>query len=201
VGWGRGRAWPLLTAERAHYELAAGRDVKRYLKAIESFANSTGLLPEQIWDAEDVPSRRMFFGRPTGSAMPLMWAHAEYIKLLRSVRDGVVFDRIAPVADRYAHRHDGSDREIWKFNRQIVGIKRCQVLRIQAHAAFRLRFSTDGWQSKSDRYSTDTAIGVHYCDISPEEVRDAPVQFTFFWTDSQRWEGRDFRVEYSSQEV
>ena len=27
IGWGKGRAWPLLTGERAHYELAAGRDI------------------------------------------------------------------------------------------------------------------------------------------------------------------------------
>jgi GH15 family glucan-1,4-alpha-glucosidase len=25
IGWGTGRSWPLLTGERAHYELAAGR--------------------------------------------------------------------------------------------------------------------------------------------------------------------------------
>jgi glucoamylase len=28
VGWGRGRPWPLLTGERGHYELAAGRDLQ-----------------------------------------------------------------------------------------------------------------------------------------------------------------------------
>src|SRR5262249_46252184 len=27
VNWGEGRAWPLLTGERGHYELAAGHDV------------------------------------------------------------------------------------------------------------------------------------------------------------------------------
>ena len=33
--------------------------------------------------------------------MPLMWAHAEHVKLLRSVRDGRVFDRAEAVAQRY----------------------------------------------------------------------------------------------------
>ena len=43
----------------------------------------------------------MLLGRPSGSAMPLAWAHAEYIKLLRSRQDGEVFDRVGPVWSRY----------------------------------------------------------------------------------------------------
>ena len=50
-----GRAWPLLTGERGHYELAAGRDARPYLRAMERFASATGLLPEQVWDAPDRP--------------------------------------------------------------------------------------------------------------------------------------------------
>jgi glucoamylase len=97
TGWGRGRAWPLLTGERGHYELAAGRDARPYIEAMEGFASRGGMLPEQIWDGGDIPGKELFVGRPTGSAMPLMWAHAEYVKLLRSVRDGIVCDRIAAV--------------------------------------------------------------------------------------------------------
>jgi len=46
VGWGKGRAWPLLTGERAHYELAAGRDIGHLIRAMEGFAGTAGLLPE-----------------------------------------------------------------------------------------------------------------------------------------------------------
>ena len=34
-GWGYGHAWPLLTGERGHYELAAGRDVRPFIRAME----------------------------------------------------------------------------------------------------------------------------------------------------------------------
>ncbi|MEO8053138.1 MAG: glycoside hydrolase family 15 protein, partial [Acidobacteriota bacterium] len=76
VNWGKGRAWPLLSGERAHYELAAGNDTKALILAMEGFGSPTGLLPEQVWDEKDRPEVHMFLGRPTGSAMPLMWAHA-----------------------------------------------------------------------------------------------------------------------------
>lgn len=79
-GWGKGRAWPLLTGERGHYELAAGHDVSLYVETMERFAHKTGMLPEQVWDEDDMPKAGMYRGKPAGSAMPLMWAHAEYIK-------------------------------------------------------------------------------------------------------------------------
>ena len=84
-GWGVGHAWPLLMLERATYELAAGRDIDVFLRAAEDFSTGVGLFPEQIWDAPDIPAEHMFFGKATGAAIPLMWAHAEYVKLLRSV--------------------------------------------------------------------------------------------------------------------
>ena len=83
-GTGRGRGWPLLTGERGHYELVAGRDPLPYLEAMTGMASPGGMLPEQVWDADPIPSRRLEPGRPTGSAMPLVWAHAEFIKLMVS---------------------------------------------------------------------------------------------------------------------
>ena len=48
-----------------------------------------------------MPQRNLFFGRPTGSAMPLAWAHAEYLKLCRSLDDDRVFDTPPQTVDRY----------------------------------------------------------------------------------------------------
>src|SRR5581483_885282 len=86
-GTGVGRPRPLLTGERAHYELAAGdrAAAARLLAALEGFASDGHLIPEQVWDAPDVPERELYRGRPSGSAMPLAWAHAEHVKLLRSL--------------------------------------------------------------------------------------------------------------------
>ena len=198
VGWGRGRAWPLLTGERGHYELAAGHDAKPFLRAMESLASSTGLLPEQSWDAPDLPGAFMFRGRPTGSAMPLMWAHAEYIKLLRSVGDGKISDMIDDVAKRYLGERSACRLfEVWKFTRQARNVKRGYELRIQAQAAFRLRWSGDEWQSVEDTPSSATTLGVEFVDIPISGAQKAPIRFTFYWTLSNSWEGRDFLVTVS----
>ena len=194
-GWGRGRAWPLLTGERGHYELAAGRNVKLFIEAMEGFASSTGLLPEQVWDEPDRPGAHMYLGRPTGSAMPLMWAHAEYIKLLRSTFDGQVFDFIPEVADRYiANRKRCEALEIWKPNRQVCSLKKGYTLRVQAPASFRLHWSQDDWRTAEDTSSRPTGLGIEYVDIPVVSSQQAPIRFTFFWTSDNRWEGRDYDV-------
>lgn len=199
LGWGQGRAWPLLTGERAHYELAAGRDVKTHIRAMEAFASEGGMLPEQIWDEADCPGMRMCMGKPTGAAMPLLWAHAEYIKLLRSVRDGAVFDRIGAVEDRYRNGKGRKDLEVWKFNRQVKTVAPGRTLRIQAPAPFRLRWSPDGWALPRDTEASPTAVGIHYVDVAIARSQKAPVRFTFYWPKEDRWEGRDFEVEVLSK--
>src|SRR5262249_19272988 len=73
-GTGVGRGWPLLTGERGHYELEAGNDAMPYLEAMAAMASPGGMIPEQVWDAEPIPEHRLFPGRATGSAMPLVWA-------------------------------------------------------------------------------------------------------------------------------
>ncbi len=108
---GVGRCWPLLTGERAHYELARG-DRAAAERLCETFVRQShqgGLFPEQIWDGGDVPERGLFNGQPTGSAMPLVWAHAEFVTLLRSLRDGQVFDCPPQAARRYLGA-SGGDR-------------------------------------------------------------------------------------------
>jgi glucoamylase len=93
-GHGIGRPWPLLIGERAHYELARGdrRAAIRLQHVLEHCASETGMLSEQIWDAESIPERGLYRGKATGSASPLGWAHAEYVKLCRSLAEDRVFD-------------------------------------------------------------------------------------------------------------
>jgi len=193
-GWGQGRAWPLLTGERAHYEFSAGRDVHKLIRAIEQFAFKGRMLPEQIWDAPDVKSAGMYFGGPAGSAMPLMWAHAEYVKLLRSVADGRVFDLIPVVAERYLNRRGRKDLEVWKPTRQVRAVTAGQVLRIQAPASFLLHWTSDAWVSASDTRSISTGLGIEFADIAIPGNQKAPVQFTFFWPGTNRWEGHNYEV-------
>jgi len=197
-GAGIGRAWPLLTAERAHFELAAGRSgtAGELAAACERFANEGGLLPEQLWDKEDIAARELYLGRPSGSAMPLAWAHAEYIKLCRSLHDGRVFDLPRATVQRYLERDTPSPRRIWRFEDRIATIEAGSLLRLEVFDAAVVRFSADGWRTASDLATRDTGLGVHVADLPTAQLRPgAGVQFTFRWPAANRWEGQDFAVE------
>ena len=194
---GVGRAWPLLTGERGHYEIAAGRSAEPCIRAMEQFASPTGLLPEQVWDEADKPGAFLFLGKPTGSAMPLMWAHAEYVKLLRSASDGKVYDSIPEVRDRYiTNRGARKTPEVWKFNRQIRFIRKGSSLRILGDSAFRLHWSSDDWNMVNDLDSNATALGVYYADLPLEAsaASQTTIKFTFLWRQSDQWEGKDYTV-------
>jgi len=196
-GTGRGRPWPLLTGERAHHALAAGQpDQARALQAaLSRFASSGGLLPEQVWDAEDLPERELFAGRPSGSAMPLVWAHAEYVKLCRSLADGRVFDMPPQTVQRYQEQQVGSRLSTWRFHHKCRAMPADHALRIEVLAPARVRYSVDGWQRCSDAETRDTGLGIHLLDLpagtAPPGGR---IDFTFYWPQAGHWEGRDFAV-------
>ena len=102
-GAGIGRGWPLLAGERAHYEVAAGHSdrARQLARVMVAQTNRARLLPEQVWDAADIPERDLRNGHPTGGAMPLVWAHAEFLKLCRSIAAGCVFDMPPQTVKRY----------------------------------------------------------------------------------------------------
>ncbi|HEV8133649.1 MAG TPA: glycoside hydrolase family 15 protein [Pyrinomonadaceae bacterium] len=195
--WGRGRPWPLLTGERGHYEIAAGRDATPFLRTMENFAQGIGLIPEQIWDRPDLPSAYLRFGGPTNSAMPLLWAHSEYLKLQRSAADGKVFDRIEAAYNRYVVGSlERNAIEVWKFNRQVPTVPPGALLRIQADMPFLLHWTSDEWQNSTDTQSQTTALGIEYADIRVPQ--NGLIRFTFLWIEENRWEGKNYDVKIAS---
>lgn len=196
-GTGIGRGWPLLTGERAHYELAAGRveNAKQLLAALEAFANEGGLISEQVWDAPDIPERKLHFGRPSGSAMPLVWAHAEYLKLRRSLRDGRLFDLPPQTVQRYLIGKTVSPRMVWRFNHRIRSMPSGKILRIETMAPAVIHWSADDWKTVRDVTAHDVGLGIHIADLSTEALPEGKqITFTFYWPDTDHWEGADLIV-------
>jgi glucoamylase len=195
-GTGVGRSWPILTGERGHYELSAGRDPRPFVVALEKFANAGRLLPEQLWDEKDLPDGRMKFGRPTGSAMPLCWAHAEFISLVRSGLDGVGFDRIEPVYQRYVIKPVKSGRAMWSFDHAIYCLGRGKILRLIVAADATVVWSADNWANVRQINTVAVSpLKLWFADLPTDRLLDgAVIAFTFHWKAANNWEGRNFSV-------
>ncbi len=194
---GIGRGWPLFAGERAHFEIAKGdfKEADRLRKVMEAQTNECGLLPEQVWDAGDIPERGLFNGHPTGSSMPLVWAHAEYIKLLRSLKDRKVWDMPPQSAKRYAQDNTPAQFNIWTFAQQRTRLQAGMNLRVDVLASARIRWTLDNWRTTQEIETADSGVGVHYALLDMRDGHEGDkLIFTFFWTEAEKWEGKDFQV-------
>lgn len=201
-GTGVGRPWPLLTGERAHYELAFGRiDVARELaRAMEAFARPSGLLPEQVWDAPDIPGRELWTGDATGSARPLVWAHAEYLKLRRSMTDGDVFDRPLQTVERYVRTPAPFSRlVVWRLNNKVRTLAAGKTLRIEALGRVTVHWGITQWLQAGDVEASDTGLGVWIADLATaSQPVGTEVVFTLYWHDKGTWDDVTYRISVAS---
>ena len=172
------------------------------IETYERFATCGQMLPEQVWDEADMPERSMRGGRPAGSAVPLVWAHAEYLKLLRSAADGKVFDRIDPVYERYCEPEGQKRRreglEIYSFRRPIQRIGAGDTLRILDERRFNAVWSGDGWQTVNTAVSRSLGSSGFSADIAaPAGCRE--LEWTLNWTElgtgPEAWLGYNIKVK------
>ncbi|MGA2907136.1 MAG: glycoside hydrolase family 15 protein [Terracidiphilus sp.] len=197
-GWGQGGVWPLLTGERAHREFAAGNDISQLIKTYEEYASCGQLLPEQLWYEADRPERSLKKGQPAGSAMPLVWAHAEYLKLLRSAADGKVFDRIDPVYARYSEPEGRKKRrrdvEIYSRMRPIERMNTGNTLRILDDRFFNVTWTDDGWKTVNKAISRGLGSAGFSADIRPA-TSSQELEWTMHWQETDSWLGYNVKVK------
>lgn len=196
---GHGRAWPLLTGERGHYELARGDEwqAKKMLETMGGFASQAGFLPEQVWDSADIPERDLHRGRPSGSAMPLAWTHSEYVRLLRSIRDGRVFDRPEDSWKRYVRGAQGTELSLWRFDHKPDSFVAGRNVRVEVMSPALVHFTMDGWQTTHNMPTRESGLGFHYADLPTDRMQPgSSLRFTFRWPEAgDRWEGTNFELE------
>lgn len=195
-GTGIGRAWPLLTGERAHYEVAAGnfKNAEKLMTAMNNFSNN-GLLPEQIWDAAAIPEKRLYPGEHTGSVMPLTWAHAEYIKLCASLSSKKVFDMPSFTQARYANKTVIPQVAIWSFKNPISEISPNTELWIQTNFKSIIIWTDDNWESKQTSECEETKFGLYITAIKSIDRNSKKIVFTIYWVDDNKWENKNFEVK------
>jgi len=104
---GVGRLWTLLTGERGEYEIAAGNlaSARKRLDTMAGFANDGLMIPEQVWDMKHAPNPSFRFGAGTGSATPLAWSMAQFIRLAMNIEKGRNLETPKVVAERYVFSH------------------------------------------------------------------------------------------------
>jgi glucoamylase len=194
-GIGIGRAWPLLAGERGHFDLMLGRDPLPYLTTMARMTGPGGLIPEQVWDGPSIPSRGLEPGKPTGSAMPLVWAHAEFLKLLVARQRKRPLELLASVEEYLRLKEAKNDTWHWRPDLTFDVVPAGRDVLVDMPAPFVLHLGFDGWQSLEDRPSTPLAFGRHGVRLAAKDFDGRlVVDFTIYLVDTKQWEGRDHHV-------
>ena len=200
-GTGVGRGWPLLCGERGHYALARGEDPLPYLDSMSKMAGDGGMLPEQIWESAPLPDRQLLPGRPTGSAMPLAWAHAEFVKLAASHQLGRAFDRPQIVWQRYAGRQPDPSTWVWTPSAPIRSLPLGKALLLLFSRPVSLHLGFDGWLEIEEKETREMGFGLQGLRIEAERLQaHRSLEFTWRWLDNDRWSGEDHQVELHATE-
>ena len=194
AGHGIGRGWPLLVGERGHLALQAGEDPTPYLNTMHNCASAGGLLPEQVWDSAAIPEKGLFPGRPSGSAMPLLWSHAEFLKLFIARADGRPLELLRIVEDHFKDAEASRPRvRHWRSDVPLATLSRGCSLAIEALEPFTLHWGRDGWQHVQDRDATLAAFGLWLVQLTRDEIAPA-TRLNFTRRFGEGWEGVDYAV-------
>jgi glucoamylase len=166
---------------------------------MEGCTSRGALIPEQVWDSPDIPARELFRGRPSGSAMPLVWAHAEHIKLLRSLADGAVFDLPPQTVERYQRRQTPPRILPWRPGFQPPFLPAGRTLRVGLPNPSVVLWSDDDWVGSHETQTIDTGLGVHAAELPTAGLpAGRSVVFTWRETATGGWAGADHRIVVSS---
>jgi len=192
-GSGRGRAWPVLTGERARHFFSMGLPAAELVRTLEGFAGPGLALAEQLWDGPDIPSRGLQFGRPNGSACPLGWAHAEYLELLVTIALAGFPDIIMPARRRYTEGTALEPAFMWSHRHQIARIAAGRHLRVQLPRPGAVHYTFDNWKSHEEIDAVDTTLGLWVAEV-PCHKLPSGTEFSFTAHYMTGWEGKNFSL-------
>ncbi len=194
-GSGIGRAWPLLTGERGHYAMQCGEDPLPYLRMMTKMTGPAGMMPEQVWDGPPLPGRLLQPGKPTGSAMPLVWAHAEFLKLLRARADKRPLELLKCVETHLRRKAPHAGAWHWRTDTPFDALPADRELLIDLGEPFVLHIGFDGWQAAEDRKSAPLPFGRHGVRLARSELAGRTnLDFTLYRTQAEAWDGTDYHV-------
>ena len=202
-GSGRGRRWPLLTGERGHYAICAGDldEARRMLSAMIAMSGRCGMIPEQVWDEAPIPERNLFPGKPAGSAMPLVWAHGEFVKLALSLKGAAPVDRPAAVWRRYGGEPKAAVRAHWSRSMPVSVVGEGQSVRFLFDAPTLIHWSPNDWSRTTDVLTEVGFLGLYVADI-PASALSGVRELHFSVQDVQtgKWTEEDRLISFAPAE-
>jgi glucoamylase len=102
--------------------------------------------------------------------MPLVWAHSEHIKLIRSLSDARVFDMPPQSVSRYLGAGTSRALRLWRTNNMSRTLAAGMQLRLELLQPATVHWSANNWLDTFDVESLDSPLGLSVVDLPTAEL-------------------------------
>jgi glucoamylase len=127
--------------------------------------------------------------------MPLVWAHAEFLKLLVARQHRRPLELLDAVEEHLSEKPTDRGTWHWRPDTPFDALPKQRELLIDLPMPFSLHVGFDGWQGVQDRKSTPLPLGRHGVRLKASDfAARGAVDFTLHYEGDGHWEGRDYRV-------
>ena len=131
-------------------------------------------------------------GFGVGRLWPLLWAHAEFLKLLHTAQTGRPAELLREVEERYRQPLPAQARH-WRPAAPVPELEPGLLLLIEDDKPFLLHYGFDGWQNPQDRPALRLPFGLWGVTFSPGELREHHT-LDFTRKLAVGWEGQDHHI-------
>lgn len=200
-GTGRGRLWPLLTGERGHYELMSGKSPLPCLESMTAMCGQNGMLPEQVWDTDARPDYHLYPGKPTGSAMPLAWAHAEFVKLVFSWGLKRPFDRPVSAWERYRGERPRALICMWTPGAPVDTLDPGQLLRICLSRPATIRWHNVNSEKETTVSTSYAGLGLCIAELDTRSLVTGEILELTIQEEDKTAATQHYRIEVRSTQI
>jgi glucoamylase len=128
--------------------------------------------------------------------MPLVWGHAEFVKLVVSSALGHPFDRPQALWQRYQGRRPQPEDALWSPRAPVARVRAGQTLWLCLPRPALVHHGHDGWQDVADVDTEANGLTLYVAPLATQGLAaGAHLDFTLLWVDTDEWDGSDHRVD------
>lgn len=125
--------------------------------------------------------------------MPLVWAHAEFLKLMVARSEGRPLERLDAVWSRWKGKRPRARNWHWRDSVPFDELPSGGTILVESDRPFTLHFGHDGWQEVRDEQSQPVGLDVQAVRLPAATLRGlGSLEFTRRFDDG--WEGRDWQL-------
>ena len=134
--------------------------------------------------------------------MPLVWAHAEFLKLLRARREKRPIELLNSLEKHLRRKVAKVGTWHWRTDAPFDTLPANRDLLVEMESPFVMHIGFGGWKAIEDRSSATLPFGRHGVRLGKDELAGNRVlDFTRYFSRDSKWEGNDYHIWIAPEQL